>query len=213
MFPKKNILDFNETNHYLINMRQFISIIFILSSLNIMFGQHENRRYGEKTIKVPIAEISDPPVWEYIDSILNFYPEHKYDYYYVIFIDSIDSKHSEILRANSKSSFDVLQIAGINCIGHYIYPKENAFVNYKNRLYFVAKYGNNRFINISSQILFLKSKTMEPEDNITPTWSFSYDDNKIAFKVFNDGLWGDTREEIIDAYKDTTYTFPVLDNE
>lgn len=194
-------------------MRRFISIILILSSINILFGQHKKRRYGEETIKVPIAEISNPPVWKYIDSILNFYPEHKYEYYSVIFIDSIDSKHSEILRANSKSSFDEIQIAGINCIGHHIYPKENAFVNYKNRLYFVAKYGNNRFINISSQILSLKSKPMEPEDNITPTWRFSYDDNKIEFKEFSDGLWGHTREEIIEAYKDATYTFPFLENE
>lgn len=75
-------------------MRRFISIILILSSLNILFGQHKKRRYGEETIKVPIAEISNPPVWKYIDSILNFYPEHKYEYYSVIFIDSIDSKYN-----------------------------------------------------------------------------------------------------------------------
>lgn len=54
---------------------------------------------------------------------------------------------------------------------------------------------------------------MEPEDNITPTWRFSYDDNKIEFKEFSDGLWGHTREEIIEAYKDATYTFPFLENE
>lgn len=197
MFPLKNIIRF-----------KIMKILLIAIAFNCLAVSAFSQTTQTKTFEISSAEVLDFQFFECIDSILENYSNYKFDYYMITFMDSIDRQHCAILSPRMKGNIDIIDVSGINTLDHHVYTKFYSYVEFNDKKFIVSVAGYNCFIKQTGKKVNLTTRTMMPEDNIVPAWKFKYCNSRIEFNAFNDGLWGDKREDIIESFKDAVYELP-----